>query len=127
MASLPRIRAQSLAPPFYHNSCDYFGPYQVRITRNKRAKYYGVVFTCMITRAIHLELTVDYSTMEFLQTLRRYPGMDWKFSTPAAPHQSGSVESLVKSTKIALKKGDRRTSPHSIRVLYKSNGNCQAD
>jgi hypothetical protein len=26
----------------------------------------------MITRAIHLELTVDYSTMEFLQTLRRF-------------------------------------------------------
>jgi hypothetical protein len=26
----------------------------------------------MITRAIHLELTVDYSTMEFLQTLRHF-------------------------------------------------------
>jgi len=101
----------------------------------------------MITRAIHLELTVDYSTMEFLQTLRRFfairgqpalimsdngsqlvgaerelkemikgwdpkelqqfgaeRGMEWKFSTPAAPHQNGSAESLVKSTKKALKK-----------------------
>ena len=31
-------------------------------------------------------------------------GMEWKFSTPAAPHQNGSAESLVKSTKKALKK-----------------------
>ena len=30
-------------------------------------------------------------------------GMKWQFATPAAPHQNGRAESLVKSTKIALK------------------------
>ena len=32
-------------------------------------------------------------------------GMKWQFSTPAAPPQNGCAESLVKSTKIALKRG----------------------
>ena len=31
-------------------------------------------------------------------------GMNWKFTTPAAPHQNGCVEALVKSCKITLKK-----------------------
>jgi hypothetical protein len=31
-------------------------------------------------------------------------GKEWKFSTHAAPHQNGPAESLVKSTKKALKK-----------------------
>ena len=35
-------------------------------------KHYGVIFTCLNTRAVHLELAVDYSTMEFIQVLRRF-------------------------------------------------------
>ena len=35
-------------------------------------KHYGVVFTCPNTRAVHLELAVDCSTMEFLQVLRKF-------------------------------------------------------
>ena len=33
-------------------------------------KHYGVVFTCLNTRAVHLELAVDYSAMEFIKVLR---------------------------------------------------------
>ena len=43
-----------------------------KISRNKTAKHYGVIFTCLNTRAVHLELAVDYSTMEFMQTLLRF-------------------------------------------------------
>lgn len=53
-------------------ACDYFGPYNVKISRNKTAKHYGVLFTCLNTRAVHLEMAVDLSTMEFLQVLRRF-------------------------------------------------------
>ena len=31
-------------------------------------------------------------------------GMQWKFTTPASPHQNGCAEALVKSCKLALKK-----------------------
>ena len=72
MADLPKERLAPNTPPFHFTSCDYFGPLTVRVGRNKTAKYYGVIFTCLNTRAVHLEMAVDCSTMEFLQVLRRF-------------------------------------------------------
>lgn len=71
MADLPESRLPPFTPPFYYTSYDYFGPYCVRISRNKVAKYYCVIFTCLNTRAVHLELAADCTTMEFMQVLRR--------------------------------------------------------
>ena len=72
MANLPALRLTPYTPPFYITACDYFGPYKVKISRNRTAKHYGVLFTCLNTRAVHLEMAVDCSTMEFLQVLRRF-------------------------------------------------------
>ncbi|XP_068723496.1 uncharacterized protein [Montipora capricornis] len=72
MADLPRTRLEPFTPPFHHTACDYFGPYKVKISRKTSTKHYGVIFTCMNTRAVHLELAVDYSAAEFMQTLRRF-------------------------------------------------------
>ena len=72
MANLPDIRLAPFTPPFHHTACDYFGPIVVKVGRNKTAKHYGVLFTCLNTRAVHLELATDCSTMEFLQVLRRF-------------------------------------------------------
>ena len=63
MADLPQLRLAPCTPPFHHTACDYFGPFIVKIGRNKTTKHHGVVFTCLNTRAIHLELAVDCSTM----------------------------------------------------------------
>ena len=72
MAELPKQRVAPHTPPFHFTSCDYFGPYQVKIGRNKTTKHYGVIFTCLNTRAVHVDLAVDCSTMDFLQVLRRF-------------------------------------------------------
>ena len=72
MAELPKIRLMPQTPPFYHTACDYFGPYKVKVGRNKTTKHYGVLFTCLNTRAVHLELATDCSTMELIQVLRRF-------------------------------------------------------
>ena len=147
MADLPEFRVKPQTPPFHYISCDYFGPMDVKIGRNKTTKHYGVIFTCLNTRAVHLEIATDCSAMGFIQTLRRffairgYPamilsdngtqfvgaltdlkktiqgtvkkilkeywadkGIQWKFITPAAPHQNGTAEALVKSCKLAPKK-----------------------
>ena len=72
MADLPQVRLAPHTPPFHFTSCDYFGPYNVKIGRNKTKKHYGVIFICLNTRAVHLELAVDCSTMDFLQVLRRF-------------------------------------------------------
>jgi hypothetical protein len=72
MSDLPQLRLAPCTPPFHHTACDYFGPFIVKVGRNKTTKHYGVLFTCHNTRAVHLELAVDCSTMEFLQVLRRF-------------------------------------------------------
>ena len=72
MAELPHIRLMPQTPPFYHTACDYFGPYKVKVGRNKTAKHYGVLFTCLNTPAVHLEMPTDCTTMEYIQFLRRF-------------------------------------------------------
>ena len=72
MANLPSCRQQPYTPPFLYTSCDYFGPMKVKVGRNKSTKHYGVIFTCLNTRAIHCELATNLTTMEFLQVLRRF-------------------------------------------------------
>jgi len=53
MAKLPKCRLQPFTPPFMYTSSDYLGPFKVKIGRNKTAKHYGVLFTCLNTRAVH--------------------------------------------------------------------------
>jgi len=72
MADLPPSRMASLTLLFYYTSYDCFGPYSVKIGRRTTAKHYGVIFTCLNTRAVHLELAVDLTTMEFPPVLRRF-------------------------------------------------------
>ena len=72
MADLPLYRQQPFTPPFLYTACDYFGPITVKIGRNRRRKHYGVIFTCLNTRAVHCELAVYASSIEFLQVLRRF-------------------------------------------------------
>lgn len=60
MADLPALRLAPCTPPFYHTACDHFGPYTVKIGRSKTAKHYDVLFTCLNTRAVHLEMAVGY-------------------------------------------------------------------
>ena len=37
-----------------------------------KAKHYGVIFTCLNTPVVHLEMAGDSSSMEFMQNLRRF-------------------------------------------------------
>ena len=69
MAELPPLRK---TPPFHHTACDYFGPFTVKVGRNKKAKQYSIIFTCLNTRAVHLEMAEDCTTMELMQVLTRF-------------------------------------------------------
>ena len=73
MAPLPEERLTP-APVFNSVALDLFGPLEIRDLVKKRVtgKGWGVIFVCMATSAIHLELAESYSTESFLQALRRF-------------------------------------------------------
>ena len=70
MAPLPPARLQAMNPPFMYIGVDYFGPLHVRHGR-KTEKHYGCLFTCLTTRACHLELASSLDTDSFLLAFRR--------------------------------------------------------
>ncbi|XP_068237048.1 uncharacterized protein [Palaemon carinicauda] len=62
------------APPFYYTAIDLFGPLAIRDTVKRRThgKAFGVIFNCLVTRAVHLDLAEGYSTDDFLTTFQRF-------------------------------------------------------
>ena len=73
MAPLPKSR-QVMSPTFHDISLDLIGPWEIRDTVKKRSrkKVWGLVITCLATRAVHVDVTEDYSMDTVLQTLRRF-------------------------------------------------------
>ena len=76
MGKLPEGRLKP-SPAWFSTALDYFGPYEVKGEVNKRArkKGYGVLFNCLSTRAIHIDVATDYSTDSFFLVLRRFVSM----------------------------------------------------
>ncbi|XP_071836853.1 uncharacterized protein [Apostichopus japonicus] len=70
MSDLPVDRVES-SPPFTYCGVDCFGPWLVKEGR-KELKRYGVLFTCMASRAVHLEVANSLTTDSFLNALRRF-------------------------------------------------------
>ena len=68
MADLPRQRITSHTRPFYFSAVDYFGPMTVKRARS-HVKRWGCLFTCLTTRAIHLELAESLETDDFIMVL----------------------------------------------------------
>ena len=71
MADLPKSRVTPSRPPFTFTGVDCFGPFNVKRGRSL-AKRYGVIFTCLTTRAIHIEVASSLDTDSFLNALRRF-------------------------------------------------------
>ncbi|KAG1936575.1 hypothetical protein F2P79_018552 [Pimephales promelas] len=69
-APLPRDRV-SEKPPFEVTGIDFAGPLYVKGDR-ALCKAYVALFTCAVTRAVHLELVSSQSTESFLLALKRF-------------------------------------------------------
>ena len=70
MSDLPEDRLEC-TPPFTYCAVDYFGPFIVKDGR-KELKRYGVLFTCMASRAVHIETANSLETDSFINALRRF-------------------------------------------------------
>ena len=72
MADLPEDRVQS-APPFSYCVVDYFGPWYIKEGR-RQLKRYGVLFTCLASKVVHLEVANSLTTDSFMNAYRRFVG-----------------------------------------------------
>ena len=69
MTDLPKDRI-SEEPPFRYCGTDMFGPFTVK-DGCKEKKRYGALFTCLSSRAVHIEVTHSKTTDSFIMFLRR--------------------------------------------------------
>ena len=70
MAGLPADRLQ-VAPAFSKVGVHFFEPLRVKHLR-KQEKRYGCLFTCLVTRGVHLKVAHSLSTDSFIMSLRRF-------------------------------------------------------
>ena len=57
--------------PFKIIGTDYAGPFTCKVKNSNQSKRYLLLFTCSLTRAVHLELVQNQTTTEFIKTLKR--------------------------------------------------------
>ena len=58
--------------PFVNTGIDFFLHFYIEDTKYKLTKYYGLILTCMVTRATRLESIPELNTNFFLNALRRF-------------------------------------------------------
>ena len=68
MTDLPKERIAP-APPFTYCGVDYFSPFYIKEGR-KELKRYDALFTCLSSRAVHIETANSMETDSFLNALR---------------------------------------------------------
>ena len=73
MANLPLDRIEP-SPPFTYCGMDCFGPFMIKEGRREMKKY-AVIFTCMNSRAVHIEVLDDMTTDALLNALRCFIAM----------------------------------------------------
>ena len=70
-ADLPPDRVTPGEPAFSSVGVDYFGPIPVKRGRGREKKY-GCLFTCLATRAIHIEVADTLGADSFINCLQRF-------------------------------------------------------
>ena len=68
---LPSFRVQE-SPPFMYTGVDFAGPLYIKAARSSPCKVWLCLFTCCVTRAVHLDLVTDLSTPAFIRSLKRF-------------------------------------------------------
>lgn len=78
MSDLPADRVQ-VGKPFLHTGVDYAGPFMLKILDREgkqiiKKKSWVAVFVCLKTRAIHLDVVADLTSISFLACYERFVG-----------------------------------------------------
>ena len=101
--------------PFAYTGVDYFGPLMIRQKRSN-VKRYGCLFTCLTTRTVHLEVSVDLSSDAFINALRRFLSR----RGPVVHIYSDNGTNLVGAERI-LRESIQQWNPHQIHDFLLQN------
>ena len=71
MADLPVECLSYGNPPFFNSGIDYFGPFYVAVKRSTE-KRWGFLFTCLTTRALHIEVVNSMDTSSCVMGIERF-------------------------------------------------------
>lgn len=70
-ADLPPSRVCLTQPPIWSTGMDCFGPLLIKVGR-KTEKRWGLLFKCLTTHCLHIEIHTSLDTDSFLMALRRF-------------------------------------------------------
>ena len=82
MTDLPKERLTYKSPPSINTGVDYFGPFYVTVHRTTE-KRWGFLFTCLTTRAVHVDVVPSMDTTSSVMGVKRFiscrgtPAMIW--------------------------------------------------
>ena len=107
MGQLPTERITPDKPPFTYVGVDYFGPMYIKSGR-KHLKRYGCLFTCLTTRAVHIEIAHSLDTDSFICAMQRFVS------------RRGRPEVIYSDNGSNLKSGEKELR-ESIRELNQSH------
>ena len=74
-APLPSFRfptAKTQFVPFANSSVNFSGPFYIEDSESVMEKHDGLIFTCMVTRAVHIETCPGLNTHTFLNAFKRF-------------------------------------------------------
>ena len=71
MADLPVERHAYQSPPFTNTGVDYFGPFYFTVRRTTE-KRWGFLFTCLTTRAVHIEIVPSMDASSCVMGVERF-------------------------------------------------------
>lgn len=95
MVDLPPPRLRLFKPAFHSGGMDCFGPFLVKVGR-RTEKRWGLLFKCLTTRAVHLEVLTSMDSDAFLMALRRFIGRRGKpaelYSDQGTNFRGGNTE-----------------------------------
>ena len=74
VSDLPECRLTVTNKAFRFSGLDYFGPYSFRVGRSTR-KAWGLLFTCLCTRCLHVELVTSLDLNSFLLAFSRFTNL----------------------------------------------------
>ena len=74
MAPFPAFRfpTEETKIPFANAGMEFFDPFYIEDKQSQIEKHYGLIFTCLVTRTVHLETCLDLNTDTFLNAYRRF-------------------------------------------------------